>query len=271
MDSSLHAGRFQEQHYWDSWIVKGLLKSQLFSIANDTLQNFMDETERFGFIPNGGRIYDRNRSQPPLFIQMLACYVAASNDTAIFTPQARKPHNYLTIHDPTQPTLNASQSAALYAEFASGAETGWDYASRWLTNPTIPNPNVGVGGGPWQAGLRALNVKGTIPVAVVDAHNAWPPHEYIALEALCVLPTGQLGMLEDALRAQGINASVSGLEQRVDKRDGGEWGECDGGRCGVSGRAEGAAGESGREELTGGQGLSECVNLFSSYNRYKHQ
>ena len=44
--------------YWDSyWIVLGLLESELFSTANDTLQNFMDELEHIGFIPNGGRIY----------------------------------------------------------------------------------------------------------------------------------------------------------------------------------------------------------------------
>ena len=47
--------------YWDSyWIVRGLLKSELFSVANDTLQNFMDELEHIGFIPNGGRIYCRS-------------------------------------------------------------------------------------------------------------------------------------------------------------------------------------------------------------------
>jgi len=44
--------------YWDSyWIIEGLIQSQLFYIAKDTLENFMDEIERFGFIPNGGRIY----------------------------------------------------------------------------------------------------------------------------------------------------------------------------------------------------------------------
>ena len=44
--------------YWDSfWIIEGLIQSQLFDIAKDTLENFMDEIERFGFIPNGGRIY----------------------------------------------------------------------------------------------------------------------------------------------------------------------------------------------------------------------
>ena len=84
-------GRFREIYYWDSfWIIEGLLESQLFSIANDTLQNFMDQLDQFGFIPNGGRIYckagfflkwysadrsfitleDLNRSQPPLFIQV---------------------------------------------------------------------------------------------------------------------------------------------------------------------------------------------------------
>lgn len=51
-------GRFREQYYWDSfWIVEGLLESRLFSIVNATLQNFMDEIETIGFIPNGGRIY----------------------------------------------------------------------------------------------------------------------------------------------------------------------------------------------------------------------
>ncbi|KAF7365668.1 Trehalase [Mycena venus] len=191
-------GRFREQYYWDSfWIVEGLLESQLYSIANDTLQNFMDEIERFGFIPNGGRIYYLDRSQPPLFIQMLARYVTASNDTAILkralplaereltfwqtkrtvnvtspftnkthamaqysvTNTAPRPESYLTdyntVHDPTQPTLNASAAAALYAELASGAETGWDYSSRWLTNVRVGNASEG---------LRALNVRGTVPV-----------------------------------------------------------------------------------------------------------
>jgi hypothetical protein len=42
--------------YWDSyWILKGLIQSQLFDAVNATLQNFMDELEKFGFIPNGGR------------------------------------------------------------------------------------------------------------------------------------------------------------------------------------------------------------------------
>jgi neutral trehalase len=44
--------------YWDSyWIILGLIQSELFDIAKQTLQNFLDEIEHIGFIPNGGRIY----------------------------------------------------------------------------------------------------------------------------------------------------------------------------------------------------------------------
>jgi hypothetical protein len=71
----LHASQFTQtpihSDYWDSyWIVRGLLESQLYDVVNSTLQNFMDELETIGFIPNGGRIYYLNRSQPPVFIHV---------------------------------------------------------------------------------------------------------------------------------------------------------------------------------------------------------
>ncbi|KAJ6480394.1 Six-hairpin glycosidase-like protein, partial [Mycena sanguinolenta] len=160
-------GRFCEQYYWDLfWIVEELLGSQLYSVAKGTLQNFMDEIELFGFIPNGGRTYYLNHPQSLLFIQMLARYVAVTNDTSILTcalplaereldfwqniptmnvtslfmkmheNTAPRPESYLddyaTIHDPAQPVLNATAEANLYVELVSGAETGWDYSSRWL-------------------------------------------------------------------------------------------------------------------------------------------
>lgn len=184
-------GRFREQYYWDSfWIIEGLIQSELFDIANATLQNFMDELDRFGFIPNGGRIYYLNRSQPPLFIQMLSRYVTTSGDQTILNralPLAEKelkwwsdnrsvqitsegnvtykmyqysvtnsgprPESYLTDYNTANVpnTLNETQRSLLYAELASGAETGWDYSTRWL----YPNAD---------GGLRNLNVKNTIPV-----------------------------------------------------------------------------------------------------------
>ncbi|KAI0354813.1 glycoside hydrolase [Trametes cingulata] len=197
-------GRFREQYYWDSyWIVQGLIESELFSIVNDTLQNFMDELENFGFIPNGGRVYYLNRSQPPLFIHMLADYVAASNDTAILqralplaeaelkwwaehrtlnvtSPYTNKTYamahyavnnsaprpesyleDYLTANDPALSTpLTEQQRADLYAELASGAETGWDYSSRWMAQPLAGGTNNA------NPALRTLNVRKTIPVCL---------------------------------------------------------------------------------------------------------
>ncbi|KAI9066018.1 glycoside hydrolase family 37 protein [Trametes sanguinea] len=206
-------GRFREQYYWDSyWIVQGLLESELFDIANDTLQNFMDELEHIGFIPNGGRIYYLDRSQPPLFIRMLSDYVAASNDTSIlaralplaekelkwwtdnrsvnvtspFTNQtyqmfryavnntAPRPESYLedylTANDPTLKTpLTEQERADLYAELASGAETGWDYSARWMSQPLAGGSNN------TNPALRTLNVRKTIPVCLnsilYKAHN----------------------------------------------------------------------------------------------------
>lgn len=191
-------GRFREQYYWDSfWIVEGLIESQLFSVANDTLQNFMDELDTIGFIPNGGRIYYLNRSQPPLFIQMLSRYVETSGDRDIlkralplaekelawwqdnrsvqvhspFTNQthtmfhysvnntAPRPESYLTdyttANDPSvSPALNETQRANLYAELATGAETGWDYTMRWFSQANAA------------AGLRSLNIRNTIAVCL---------------------------------------------------------------------------------------------------------
>lgn len=44
------------------------------------LQNFLTIVETYGFIPNGGRVYYLMRSQPPLFIPMVSCYVEARDD-----------------------------------------------------------------------------------------------------------------------------------------------------------------------------------------------
>lgn len=60
--------RYREIYYWDSfWILEGLLRSELNSYAHDLLANFMDMVELYGFLPNGGRKYYLNRSQPPVF------------------------------------------------------------------------------------------------------------------------------------------------------------------------------------------------------------
>jgi alpha,alpha-trehalase len=61
--------------------------------------------------------------------------------------------DYTTANDPTvTPALNDTQKASLYAELASGAETGWDYTMRWFSV------------GKESEGLRSLNVRNTVGV-----------------------------------------------------------------------------------------------------------
>lgn len=95
-------GRFLEFYYWDSyWVIRGLLISEMTNVsetclyklseltfhlisqtAKGMLENFFSIVERFGFIPNGGRIYYSMRSQPPFLTPMVKTYVDTTNDTA---------------------------------------------------------------------------------------------------------------------------------------------------------------------------------------------
>lgn len=64
-------GRFRESYYWDSWwIIRGLLVCDMPTTAENVLRNLMDDVTNFGFVPNGGRIYYLDRSQPPLLAEM---------------------------------------------------------------------------------------------------------------------------------------------------------------------------------------------------------
>lgn len=74
-------GRFQEVYYWDSyWIVKGLLLSEMTETVRGMLENFLSLVERYGFIPNGSRVYYLNRSQPPFLALMVGLYIEKTND-----------------------------------------------------------------------------------------------------------------------------------------------------------------------------------------------
>ena len=44
------------------------------------LENFSHLIERYGFVPNGNRVYFERRSQPPLLTSMTAEYLNATND-----------------------------------------------------------------------------------------------------------------------------------------------------------------------------------------------
>jgi alpha,alpha-trehalase len=133
------------------------------------LLNYLTVVDHIGFFPNGGRIYYLNRSQPPLLTQMIRRYYEATNDSDFLrralpsldteyefwmrerTVQliARGNKYILNIYnvsnDLPRPeaylfdmrlasNVPQNQRAALFANIASGCESGWDFSSRWFQN-----------------------------------------------------------------------------------------------------------------------------------------
>lgn len=68
--------RFNEQYGWDSYfIILGLLEDGQVKLAKDMVDNFIYELEIYEKILNANRSYYLDRSQPPLYTQMvLAVY-----------------------------------------------------------------------------------------------------------------------------------------------------------------------------------------------------
>lgn len=74
-------GIFKEIYYWDTyWIVNGLLRCNMIDTARGVIENILSLVERFGFMPNGGRVFFLNRSQPPMLILMVLSYYEATRD-----------------------------------------------------------------------------------------------------------------------------------------------------------------------------------------------
>ncbi|KAM7222162.1 glycoside hydrolase family 37 protein [Rhypophila decipiens] len=205
-------GRFREPYYWDSyWIAEGLVRTggSFVQITKNIIENFLDFVEEIGFVPNGARIYYKNRSQPPLLTQMVRLYVEHTRDTSILkralpllikeyefwsnnrTVEVKgrngktytlnryhvdnnqpRPESYredwITANNqsyyaqsgiiyPETVALNDSQKAILYSNLASGAESGWDYGTRWISRPHDAADDV-------YFPLRSLNTRELIPV-----------------------------------------------------------------------------------------------------------
>lgn len=112
-------GRFREPYYWDSyWIVEGLLRTggAFTQISKNTIENFLDLVETIGFVPNGARIYYRNRSQPPLLSQMVRIYIEHTNDTSILeraVPLLIKEHEFFVNNHSIEVTSRSGQKYTL--------------------------------------------------------------------------------------------------------------------------------------------------------------
>lgn len=168
-------GRFREFYYWDSyWIIQGLLLSEMYETVRGMLDNFLYIVRNYGHIPNGGRIYYLERSQPPLLIPMFKLYYDSLKDTkylanniatmesefdywmsnhtrvvlyngknytlALYGDRSRgpRPESYSEDVEMAEKGFREEhQKETFYSELKAAAESGWDFSSRWfVTNAT---------------------------------------------------------------------------------------------------------------------------------------
>ncbi|KAI4456205.1 trehalase [Holotrichia oblita] len=169
-------GRFQEYYYWDSyWIIDGLIVTGMTKTARGMIDNFLSIVERYGHIPNGGRVYYTRRSQPPLLTHMAKIYLDATNNiswlkknidllerevefwiknrmvkitvdnvshnVAVYhaVSLGPRPESYYEDYMTASYYQTAVEKERLYIELKSAAESGWDFSSRWIFDESGEN------------------------------------------------------------------------------------------------------------------------------------
>ncbi|MFS4466749.1 alpha,alpha-trehalase TreF [Maribacter sp. 2210JD10-5] len=165
-------GRFREVYYWDSYFTMlGLVESKEYELIENMLDNFSHLILTIGHIPNGNRSYYVTRSQPPFFSQMVKLLAQekgndiyqkykealrkeyefwmdgstvqnGAKNHCVATPQGIVNRYYDKGDTPRQESykedFNQVQEVnggeKMYRDLRSGAESGWDYSSRWFAD-----------------------------------------------------------------------------------------------------------------------------------------
>jgi alpha,alpha-trehalase len=155
-------GRFRELYYWDSYFTMlGLACDGRQDLVEEMIDLFADLIDRFGHIPNGTRSYYLSRSQPPVFYLMVA--LSRRGRDAHLLAAMRREHDFwmsgghvVTLGDGSRlnrfwddcdgprdeswaedvATARASDRADrdVWRDLRAGAESGWDFSSRWLAD-----------------------------------------------------------------------------------------------------------------------------------------
>jgi len=161
-------GRFREVYYWDTyWILRGLYASNLHTTARGMIENLIHLLNSRGYVPNGGRLY-YTRSQPPLLASCVWDYYKETGDLGWSYRNVESLENEwkywmenhsITINGHTMFRYNCSEGTPrpesyredyslaqqlgdqekekieLFKELRTGAESGWDFSSRWFEDP----------------------------------------------------------------------------------------------------------------------------------------
>ncbi|KAG5889183.1 hypothetical protein JTB14_033660 [Gonioctena quinquepunctata] len=172
-------GRFREFYYWDSyWIIQGLLLSEMHDTVKGMLENFLYIVDQYGHVPNGGRVYYLARSQPPLLLPMIKLYLEYTNDIdfiekhihtmekemdfwlnnhtksinvngvnytlALYGDRSSgpRPESYSEDVESASAFKDEVKKEEFYSELKAGAESGWDFSSRWFVTDATNKGNL---------------------------------------------------------------------------------------------------------------------------------
>ncbi|XP_076064089.1 trehalase-like [Oratosquilla oratoria] len=158
----------EESLHWDTyWTIEGLLICELYNTAKGMIENLLYLVNQYGYVPNGGRKYLLNRTQPPYLIPMVQLYLQATEDQEFlknsidtlekefeFWRKHRSKHvtvkgityfifQYKTDGFGPRPEfyfedfkssihLNKTDKLRYYSDLNSAGESGWDLSSRWF-------------------------------------------------------------------------------------------------------------------------------------------
>jgi len=164
-------GRFEELYYWDTyWIVNGLMINDMFDTARGVIENLITLLMKIGHVPNGSRVYYEQRSQPPLLILMADSYLRRTKDVVFikknidmfdkemqfwlnqrsvkvkgkngvyrmfryYAPSTGpRPESYLEDLQTAATEGTFERMTQKFISLKSGAESGWDFSTRWLVS-----------------------------------------------------------------------------------------------------------------------------------------
>ncbi len=152
-------GRFDECFYWDSYFTAlGLVRVGRLDVVQGIVDNLVHLQGTVGLIPNGNRTYLATRSQPPVlsllvrFLPDPVRYLDALLAEHTFWTQPDRvvdidgvllSHYWDAVNTPRQESyaedVHTNDGDAtpcdLFRHLRAGAESGWDFSSRWLDDP----------------------------------------------------------------------------------------------------------------------------------------
>jgi len=164
-------GRFREIYYWDSYFTSlGLAADGHRDMVLSMVKNFSYLIETVGHIPNGNRVYYLSRSQPPFFAPMVRLVESlfGREEVKPFLPALEKEYAFWMDHtgEPDRRSVKINDGLMLnrywddyphprqeswiedvetaeksgrekkqvYRDIRAGAESGWDFTSRWFAD-----------------------------------------------------------------------------------------------------------------------------------------